>query len=212
MAVTADPVGSGLVASLSRPGGNVTGLSLDVTPEVAGKRLALLKEAVPGAARVAVLWESVHPNPEYLRSAEAAAARLGVTLRVIETRSVEDLDRAFGAILRERVDGLFVFMSPLTVRRAGPIVRFADKHRLPAVYGTRLFAERGGLMSYGADFPDLYRRAAVYVDKILRGAKPADLPVEQPTRFEFLINVKAAKAIGLTIPRSVLLQADQVIE
>ena len=213
MTLTADPVGAGFVASLARPGGNITGLAVDVTPDIAGKRLALLKDAAPGVSRVAVLWEpALSASPSYWEATQRAAMPLRLALRSFELRHAADLDAAFDRIAREGTDGLFVFLSPLTLRRAGDVTAFARRHRLPAVFGARIFAERGGLLSYGPDLVDSYRRAATYLDKIFRGATPADLPVEQPVKFEFLVNLKTAKALGLTIPPSVLAQADGVVE
>lgn len=213
MTVTADPVGAGFVASLARPGGNVTGLAVDVTPDIAGKRLALLKNAAPRVGRVGVLWEpALSWSPRYWDSAQRAAASLQLALRSFELRHPEDLDAAFDRIAREGVDGLFVFLSSLTVRRVEDITAFALRHRLPAVYGARIFAERGGLLSYGPDLVDPYRRAATYLDRIFRGTPPADLPVEQPVKFELLVNLKTARALGLTLPRSVLAQADGIIQ
>jgi putative ABC transport system substrate-binding protein len=213
MTLTADPVGAGFVASLARPGGNITGLAIDVTPDIAGKRLALLKEVAPGLSRVAVLWEpALSWSPRYWDAAQRAAGPLRIALRSSELRQPADLDAALDRIAREGTDGLFVFLSSLTVRRAADITAFALRHRLPAVYGTRAFAERGGLLSYGPDLVDSYRRAATYLDKIFRGAAPADLPVEQPTKFELVVNRKTAKTLGLTIPPAVLAQADAVVE
>ena len=213
MTTTADPVGAGFVASLARPGGNITGLAIDVTPDIAGKRLALVKEAVPTVSRVAVLWEPAQSwSPGYWQATQRAAGPLRLALRSFELRHAADLDAAFERIAREGTDGLFVFLSSLTVRRAGDVTAFARQHRLPAVYGARIFAERGGLMSYGPDLVDSYRRAATYLDKIFRGTPPADLPVQQPTKFELVINLKTAKALGLTIPPAVLARADEVIQ
>jgi putative ABC transport system substrate-binding protein len=207
-----DPVGSGLVASLARPGGNLTGLSL-LTPEISGKRLQLLKEVVPKVSRVAVLR---NPNNQihavFWQETQGAARKLGVQLQALEVRGPEDFDGAFRASTRERAGALFVFDDGLTLGYRTWIVALAAKARLPAIYGFREFPDVGGLMSYGANFPDLFRRTAAYVDKILKGAKPADLPVEQPTRFEMVVNLKAAKALKLTIPQSVLIRADQVIQ
>jgi putative ABC transport system substrate-binding protein len=213
MTLTADPVGAGFVASLARPGGNITGLAVDVTPDIAGKRLALLKDAAPGVARVAVLWEpALSWSSRYWEATQRAAVPLRLALRSFELRDAADLDAAFDRIAREGTDGLFVFLSSMAVRRAQDITAFALRHRLPAVYGARIFAERGGLLAYGPDLVDPYRRAATYLDKIFRGAAPADLPVEQPIKFEFLVNLKTARVLGLTIPPSVLAQADGVIE
>jgi putative tryptophan/tyrosine transport system substrate-binding protein len=213
MTLAADPVGAGLVESLARPGGNVTGLAVDVSPDIVGKRLALLKEAAPAVARVAVVWEPALPeSPSYWAAAQRAAAPLRLTLRPFELRQTADLDAAFERIAREGTDGLLVFLSPLTLRRAEDVTAFARRHRLPAIYGARIFAERGGLLSYGPDHADSYRRAATYLDRIFRGAAPADLPVEQPAKFELLVNLKTAKALSLTIPPSLLAQANGVVE
>ena len=181
MTVAADPVGAGFVASLARPGGNITGLAVDVTPDIAGKRLALLKDAAPGIARVAVLWEpALSWSPSYWQATQRAAAPLRLALRSFELRHGADLDAAFDRIAREGTDGLFVFLSSLTVRRAGDVTAFALRQRLPAVYGARIFAERGGLLSYGPDLVDPYRRAATYLDRIFRGAPPPTCPWSSP--------------------------------
>ena len=212
MASAGDPVGSGLVASLARPGGNVTGLSL-LVPELGGKRLQLLKEVVPGVSRVAVLWNAANPYPVLVwRQTEAAARALGVHLQSLDVRGPDDLEGAFAAATRGRAGALITVEDPLTFGQRKRIVDFAARARLPAMYGFREFVDAGGLMSYAASLADLSRRAATYVDKILKGAKPADLPVEQPTKFELVINLKTAKALGLTIPPSVLIRADQVIQ
>jgi putative ABC transport system substrate-binding protein len=213
MGVSRDPVGAGFIASLARPGGNITGLTTDTTPDALGKNLELLKEAVPRATRVALLW---NPAPSaartYRDAAESAARRLGVKLQAVELRGSNDLESAFAAMTRERAGALLVPVDPLPFSFREPIVRLAERHRLPAMYGLREFPEAGGLMSYGSNVASLFRRAATYVDKILKGAKPADLPVEQPNKFELVINLKTAKALGLTIPPSLLQRADEVIE
>jgi putative ABC transport system substrate-binding protein len=212
MATMGDPVESGFVASLARPGGNVTGLSL-MAPELAGKRLQLLKEVVPRASRVAMLSNPTNPGSALtVRETEAAARVLGVQLQPLEMRAPEEIDRAFEAAIRGRASALIVVDNPLVLSHRARIVALAAKSRLPAIYGFREVVEAGGLMSYAADLSDLLRRAATYVDKILKGAKPADLPVEQPTKFEFVINLKTAKALGLTIPQAILFRADQVIQ
>ena len=212
MAVIYDPVGSGLVASLARPGGNVTGVSW-LGPELSAKRLELLKEAVPVISRVAVLWNPSNPAQTLaVRDMQTVAPRLGVTLQFREVRSPNDFDSAFTAMTRNRPDALFTASDPLNFVERTRILEFAAKSRLPAIYDWREFVDLGGLMAYGANLSDLYRTVATYVDKILKGAKPADLPVEQPTKFELVINLKTAKALGLTIPPSVLIRADQVIE
>ena len=212
MAISGDPVETGLVASLARPGGNVTGLTILAT-EVAGKRLELLKEAVPRASRVAVLWNAAYPGKAFeLRETQAAARVLGVSLWPVEVREPNDLPGAFSAIARAGPDALITFADPLTNTERRRIVDFAVRNRLPMISAVRPFADEGGLMTYGPNIADMCRRAATYVDKILKGAKPADLPVEQPTKFDLVINLKTAKALGLTIPPSVLLRADRVIE
>jgi len=212
VAFAADLVGSGLVASLARPGGNVTGLNL-LSPELGGKRLQLLKEAVPGLSRVAVLWNPALPAVvAIMRETEAAARTLGVQLQSLEVRGPDDFESAFAAATRGRARALITVEQPLAFIHRARIVDFAAKSRLPAIYPFKEFVDTGGLMSYGAHAADLWRRAATYVDKILKGAKPADLPVEQPTRFELVINMKTAKALGLTIPQSILIRADQVIQ
>jgi putative ABC transport system substrate-binding protein len=213
--VVGDPVAEGLVTSLARPGGNVTGLSA-VSPELVGKSLELLKQAVPGVSRVAFLLKpDAMPDrakKDRLKAADVAARALGVRLQVVEARGPEDFDRAFSAMTRARADALAVLSTPVFDSERRRLVDLAAKNRLPTVYSYRNYVEAGGLMSYGPDLPDLFRRSATYVDKILKGAKPGDLPVEQPTKFELVINLRAAKALGLTIPQSVLARADQVIQ
>jgi putative ABC transport system substrate-binding protein len=210
MGAVSDPVGSGLVTSLARPGGNVTGSSL-LAPQVAGKLLELLKEAVPEASRVAAL---VNPEGSVLaqREVEAAAKVLGVQLQLLDVRDPKDLDRAFQAATAARAQAVITIPSPFFAAHRARVAELALKSRLPAVSFETGFADAGGLLSYGPNIPDSFRRAATYVDKILKGAKPADLPVEQPTKFELLVNLKTAKALGLTIPPSVLIRADQVIQ
>jgi putative ABC transport system substrate-binding protein len=211
----ADPVGDGLVASLARPGGNVTGTTF-LGPELIAKRLGLLKEAVPAASRVAVLWHpgvySERTMAEMLTETEAAARTLGVQLQLLAARGPEDFDAAFSAINRDRPDALLVFPSPMLYLEHRRIVDFAAASRLPAIYAAKEFVDAGGLMSYGVNLPDLFRRTATYVDKILKGAKPADLPVEQPTKFEFVINLKTATALGFDVPPTLLARTDEVIE
>ena len=210
-----DPVTSGLVASLARPGGNVTGLSL-LFPELVGKCLEHLKQAVPGVSRVAVLWQpggsGERTETERLKEAEVAARALGMRPQFVEARGPADLDRAFSDMTRARAGALTVLTSPMFNTERSRLVDLAAKTRLPAVYSAREFVDAGGLMAYGANFADLYRRSATYVDRILKGAKPGDLPVEQPTKFELVINLKTAKALGLTIPPSLLARADQVVK
>jgi ABC-type uncharacterized transport system substrate-binding protein len=207
-----DPVKAGFVESLARPGGNVTGLALLVS-ELHGKRLELLKEAVPKLARVAVLYDSALPaNVLQLKDIQDAARALGLTIQPLEVRSPDDFDRVFAALNKQRPDGLYVIQGRLMGANRKRIVGFALKSLLPSVHYNREFAAAGGLMSYGADPTHSYRRVARYVDKILKGAKPAELPVEQPTKFELVINLKTAKQIGLTIPPNVLARADRVIK
>jgi putative tryptophan/tyrosine transport system substrate-binding protein len=205
-------VESDFVASLARPGGNVTGSSL-LSPELSGKRLELLKEAIPKLSRVAVLWNSSNPSlPLPVRETEAAARALRLHLQLLDVRGPTEFDSAFSALTRERAGALVVLPESTFRNQQRRILDLAAKNRLPAMYWSKEFVDAGGLMAYGANIPDLYRRAAIYVDKILKGAKPADLPVEQPTKFEFVINLKTAKQIGLTIPPNVLARADKVIK
>jgi putative ABC transport system substrate-binding protein len=212
MANAGDPVGSGLVTSLARPGGNVTGLS-SVPAELDPKRLELLRELVPGSARIAVLLNMSSPNnPPQWKEMEMAARALGVQPQLLDVRKPEDLGPAFDVATKQRADGLIVGGEGLFQANRKMIAELAAKHRLPAIYRSMDYIEAGGLMAYGPDYPDLYRRAATYVDKIFKGAKPGDLPVEQPTKFELIFNLKAAKALGLTIPVPLLLRADKVIE
>jgi ABC-type uncharacterized transport system substrate-binding protein len=210
-----DPVTSGLVTSLARPGGNVTGSSF-FSPELVGKRLELLKEAAPGLNRVAVLWQPgdvpERTAKDLLKEADIAAQALGVQVQFVEARGPADFDRAFSEMTKARALSLSVLTSAILFLERRRLVDLAAKHRLPAVYPWREAADAGGLMAYGPNLPDLYRRAATYVDRILKGAKPGDLPVEQPTKFDLVINRKTAKALGLTIPPSLLQRADQVIE
>jgi putative tryptophan/tyrosine transport system substrate-binding protein len=208
----ADPVGSGLVSSLARPGGNITGLSV-IAPDLDGKRLELLKEAFPKVARVAFLWQSgaVRGN-EPLTGLEAAAKALGLKLQSLEVRSLDDFDSAFARAKRDGAQALITSTGPHINTQQRQVFDFAAKNRLPSMYPGSEFVEAGGLMSYGPNYTDLFRRAADFVDKILKGTKPADIPVEQPTKFEFVINVKTAKQIGLTIPSKVLAQVDKVIK
>jgi putative ABC transport system substrate-binding protein len=212
MMVAGDPVGSGLVASLAHPGGNVTGTSL-MAPDLGGKRLELLKELLPGASRVAVLWNAANPYSALVfKETVGAAQTLGVELQSLEIQEPADIDTAFEAAMGEHADALITVEDPLTIDLRKKIAEFAADHRLPAISGLRVFADSGSLMSYGADRADILRRSVVYVDKILKGAKPSDLPVEQPTKFELVINLKTAKSLGLTIPPLLLARADEVIE
>jgi len=207
-----DPVGLGLVASLARPGGNITGLTAVVSPEIAGKQLELLKEAAPKVSRAAVLWNpATQGTALFLKETEIAARALGVELQLLEARSLNDFDSAFAAMTTKRAGALLVLGDVMFVTHRIRLAELVAKSRLPAMYGLREYVEAGGLMSYGPIASELFRRAATYVDKILKGAKPADLPVEQPTRFELVVNLKTAKALGLTIPQSVLIRADEVI-
>jgi putative ABC transport system substrate-binding protein len=209
-----DPIAAGFVANVARPGGNITGLSM-MSPEVVGKQLELLRQVVPTLSRVAVLGNPANPgSAPQLRQAEAMAKTLGMRLQPLEARSPSEIDSAFAAMTRERAGALLVLLDPTLARplQRERIAELAARNRLPTMYALRLYVDAGGLMAYGADIFDLYRRAAIYVDKILKGAKPADLPIEQPTKFELIINLKTAKALGLTIPPSLLLRADRVIE
>ena len=209
----ADPVEAGLVESLARPGGNVTGIT-NLARELGGKRLELLKEAVPKLARVAVLYDPAIPASvlEVKEVLPVAARALGLTIQPWEVRAADDFEKVFAALNKQRPDGLYVPGGPLMSANRKRIAGFALKSRLPSVYSSREAVDAGGLMSYGADLADSYRRVAYYVDRILKGAKPADLPVEQPTKFELVINLKTAKQIGLTIPQNVLARADKVIK
>jgi putative ABC transport system substrate-binding protein len=208
----ADPVAAGLVGSLARPGGNITGPTL-MSDQLTGKGLELLREVVPNVTRVALLWNPTNPgNRHQLRVAEVAATASGVRLLPVEVRAPAEIDRAFVAMARERAEALLVLLDVMFWDRRERITALAAKNRLPSVYPFSVFAEAGGLMSYSGSRSDLNRQLAVYVDKILKGAKPSDLPVEQPTKFELVINLKTAKALGLTIPPSLLQRADQVIE
>ena len=212
MATSADPTGFAIVSSLARPGGNVTGLST-IAVELAGKRLELLKEAIPRIARIAQLANMSSPvSVSQWRQIEVAARSLGLEPQLLDVRAPEDLARAFDTAIKQRADAVQVVNDTLTQTNVRRIVDLSAKHRLPSIFTSREFVDAGGLMAYGPNFTDLYRRAATYVDKILKGAKPGDLPVEQPTKFELVINLKTAKALGLTIPQSVLQRADQLIE
>ena len=210
--IAGEPLGSGVVGSLARPGGNVTGVSLALGEAFAGKWLELLREALPTVAQVALLWHPANPaNVAYVTALQVAAQRLGVTLHPQGVQDPAQFDSAFAAMAPGRAQALIVLTDPLTVRYRDQIVALAAAHRLPSVYGFREFVDAGGLMAYGVSVPAMCRRAATYVDKILKGAKPADLPVEQPTTFELVINLKTADALGLTIPPTLLFQATDVI-
>jgi len=213
MVGVSDPVGSGLIASLGRPGGNITGTS-GMAAELVGKQLELLKETLPKVSRVAALWNPANPvfQALQLRETKAAARALRVQLQILEARGPDELDRAFAAMTRERAGALLVLGDPVFTLHRKRIADLGAKRRLPVVSGTREFAEAGGLMAYGPNYPDMYRRAATFVDKILKGTKPADLPVEQPTRFELVVNMKTAKALGLTFPPSVMIRVDHAIQ
>ena len=214
IALGGDPVGSGLVASLANPGGNITGLS-SMSAELGPKLLQLLKETIPRLSRVAVLWNPDTPlapfQTKMVEDLKSAASSLSIELVFVPARTPEELDAAFAAAGRARVQALFVGDNPLFYVQRVTLTKLAAKARLPAIYRTRVFADAGGLMSYGASWLDQARRAAGYVDKILKGAKPGDLPIEQPTQFELVVNLKTAKALGITIPQSILLRADEVI-
>ena len=212
MVLVADPVAFGFVASLARPGGNVTGFAF-LLPELSGKRLELLKDAIPELSRVAVLWNAANPYKAFdLKEVQAVADALRVAVQTFPVREPNDFGDAFEAAVKSRARGLITLEDPFTIAHRTRIIDLALKHRLPAVYGVRPFVDAGGLMSYGPDRVDQNRRAAIYVDKILKGAKPADLPVERPTKFELVINMKTAKALGLTIPQSLLVRAVEVIQ
>jgi putative tryptophan/tyrosine transport system substrate-binding protein len=207
-----DPVGTGYVASLARPGGNITGLST-LAPELSGKQLELLKEIVPRFSRVAVLGASTNPgNAQQLEETEQAAEAFRIQLQYLDVLDPKDIETAFRAASKGRADAVLVLGGPALSSRRTQIAEFAVKNRLPTIDSSRRHAEAGGLMSYGVNLTDLDRRAATYVDKILKGSKPADLPVEQPTKFELVINLKTAKQIGLAIPPNVLARADKVIK
>jgi putative tryptophan/tyrosine transport system substrate-binding protein len=210
-----DPVGDELVANLASPGGNVTGTTF-LGPELVAKRFGLFKQAIPRIFRIAALW---HPGAYgertmqgFLNETALAAQSLGIQVQLVQAVEPQDLDGAFSAIARDNFDALIVFPSPMLYSEHRRIVKLAAENRIPANYNAREYVEAGGLMSYGANLSDLARRAATYVDKIIRGAKPADLPVEQPTKFELLVNLKTARELGLTISREFLLLADEVIE
>lgn len=212
MVAVGDPVGTGLVATLARPGGNVTGVS-SIAPQLEGKRLELLREVIPGVSHVAVLWNPDNPfHAGSLREMRAAAQALGIRINLQGIRTAADLPAAFAAMLRERPEALLVLADRVFLHSRERIMEFAAQHRLPGVHAYRELVEAGGLMSFGPSYEDMHRRAAYFVDKILRGAKPADLPVEQPSTFVLVINLRAARALGITMPQSLLLRADRVIE
>jgi len=212
MVYSADPVGTGFVASLAHPGGNVTGLST-MSPELNVKRLELLKEAVPGLSRVAIMWSpDVRGNLLEYKETEEAARSLRLQLQSVEVSHADDFERAFSALTTGRAEALIVVPFPVSFLNRGQIASLAQKYRLPTLYGQREFADAGGLMAYGPNNADAWRRSATFVDKILKGAKPGELPIEQPTKFELIINVNTAKALGLTLPPSLLRRADEVIQ
>ena len=212
MAQDTDPVGNGFVASLARPGGNITGLS-NYHPDLSGKQLELFKEVIPDLSRITVLENSKEPgNLQAVQQTTLAAAALKLKLQYLDVRTPEDIDKAFPAAIKERADGLLVLSSPLATSHRKQIAQLAIKHRLPTMYQVSESVEAGGLMTYGVSTADLWQRSAAYVDKILKGAKPADLPVEQPTKFELVINLKTAKQIGIAIPPNVLARAQRVIQ
>ncbi len=211
--IMADPVGSGVVASLAHPGGTMTGQSLAIEEQFAGKWLQLLKEAAPQLSRVAFLWNPAnHSSASSWKAMQGLAPSVGLTLQSVELRDAKDIGEALAAIIRDHAEGVIVDSDPVTGSNKTRIVEFAAANHLPAMYVWRWYVDAGGLMSYGPSFYELWRRAATYVDKILKGASPADLPVEQPTKFELVVNLKTALELGLTIPHSLLLRADEVIE
>ena len=212
-AALGDPVGQGFVASLARPGGNFTGTSFDASPEITAKQLQLIVETVPKASRLAVLWNPTSPVIRtYFQFAQNAAAALRLSLQSVEAKDAKDFEPAFDAMVREHADALIVLSDAFMTFHRATLAEHTAKHRIPALYGHNLYPEAGGLMSYGPSVPDLVRGAAAYVDKILKGATPADLPVAQPVKFALIINLKTAKALGLEIPPTLLARADQVIE
>ena len=213
MGASGDPVALGFAASLARPGGNITGLTTTVGPEIYGKQLELLKEAVPKVTRVAVLWNPANvQNPAQLKETRSAAQVLRVTLLAFEAKEPNGIEGAFAAMKKERVGALTVLPDPMLLGERARLADLTAKHRLPAIYGIPEHVEAGGLMAYAANRLEIFRRAATYVDKILKGAKPADLPIERPIKFEFIINLKTAKQIGITIPQWTLMKADKVIQ
>jgi len=215
MTPSADPVVAGIVDSLARPGGNVTGIT-EMAPQLTPKRLEMLKEIVPTLSRVAILWQpgalSEEAFKNMLKETQVTARSLGVQLQVVEAKEVTDFDAAFAAMTKERAEALIVLVNPMFNVQSKQIIERAEKHRMPAIYEWKEFVRGGGLLSHGADVQDIYRRAAGFVDKILKGVKPADLPVEGPIRFDVSVNLKTAKALGLTVPRSILSQASETLE
>jgi len=212
MTHSGDAVREGFAASLARPGGNITGLT-QISPQLAGKRLQILKELAPRLARIAIFWHPLHPNtPLTFKETEAAAEALGIRVLSLEVKDAVEFDDAFTIIAKERPGAMMVLRDPFTVRHRALIVDSANKLGLPVMYETGDYVQVGGLMFYGPDFAELFRRSAVFVHKILKGTKPADLPIERPTKFELVINLKTARALGLTIPQSLLVRADRVIQ
>jgi len=212
MRASDDPVAAGLAASLAQPGGNVTGVT-SIAEALTGKRIELLKQVIPGVARVGVLWNpDSRKGSTYFALAETDARALGITLQSMPVRTADDFAPAFGAAKAGGVEALVTLRNPLIVQQRGAIAALAIARGIPAIFDEREFVQAGGLMSYGADLADVYRRAAIYVDKILKGAKPGDLPIEQPTKFQLVVNLKTARALGITVPPSILLRADEVIE
>jgi putative ABC transport system substrate-binding protein len=212
-AAAGDPIGSGLIEGFGRPGGNLTGLSLTAGPEIGGKYLELLREAVPRVSRMAVIWNPDNPaHTPLVKEMEVAARALGVEIHLLAVGKADEFDGAFTAMLRGRVGALVILVDAVSLSHRVEIAELASKHRLPAMYGLREHVEAGGLMSYGVDLRSNCRRAATFVDKILKGAKPATLPVEQPTKFELVINLKTVRALGLTLPESLRLRVDDVIQ
>jgi putative ABC transport system substrate-binding protein len=212
MVAVTDPLESGLVRSLARPGGNVTGTSM-MAPDLVGKQFEMLRQAAPEVSRVALLWNPVNPgSAPQLREAEAAARALGVRLQVLEARAPHEIDTAFAVMTKERTRALVILADAILYNQRKQIAELAEKSRLASVSALHDYAKAGGLIEYGADFFALERSAAIFVDKILKGSTPADLPVEQPTKFDLIINLKTAKTIGLTLPPSLLLRADQILE
>jgi putative tryptophan/tyrosine transport system substrate-binding protein len=210
MCIADDAMKQGFVSNLARPGGNITGMASFA--ELAGKRLELLREATPRVSRVALLWNPPGSIPDYMKATQTAARSLGVTLHAVEILTADDFERGFASVLRGRAEALVVGPGQFLFSHQRRIVEFASRHRLPSIYAWKDPVSAGGLIAYGVNIPQVYRRAAYYVDKILRGTKPGDLPVEQPTKFDLVINMKTAKALGLTIPQSLLLRADQLIQ
>jgi putative tryptophan/tyrosine transport system substrate-binding protein len=211
MCIADDALKQGLVTNLARPGANITGMTAFAS-ELAGKRLELLREATPKISRVALLWNPPGSSPDYMKDSQTAARSFGVTLQSVEIRTADDFERGFASVLRGRAEALVVGPGQFLFSHQRRIVEFASRHRLPSIYAWKDPVSAGGLIAYGVNIPQVYRRAAYYVDKILRGTKPGDLPVEQPTKFDLVINLKTAKALGLTIPQSILVRADQIIQ